>query len=62
MSETDNLLRARQQLADSLDYVERLRLELHKSDLSNDEVERALQPALSFHTELQANLAVLEEP
>jgi len=60
MPEPDAVLLARQQLATSLDYIEQLRNKLQEEGLSAEEVERALQPALSFHAQLQEELAQLE--
>lgn len=45
----DVVLRAKKQVADSLEYVERLKRELSEKNLSAEECERAPQPALSFH-------------
>lgn len=60
MPESDGALHARQQLAASLDYIEQLKRKLQEEGLSVEEVERALQPALSFHVQLQEEKAQLE--
>lgn len=60
MPESDGVLFARQQLATSLDYIEQLERTLQEEGLSAEEMERALQPALSFHAMLREELAQLE--
>jgi len=60
MPESDGVLFARQQLATSLDYIRQLKRKLQEEGLSAEEMERALQPALSFHAKLQEELAQLE--
>lgn len=60
MHESDGVLHARQQLAANVDYIERLERSLQDEGLSADEAQRALQPALAFHAQLQEELAQLE--
>lgn len=56
----DAVLAVRQQVMDSREYVDRLRQALQEQNLSVEEVERAMQPALSFHARLQEELMQLE--
>lgn len=56
----DAVLITRQQVTDGQEYVDRLRQALQEQNLSAEEMERALQPALSFHAMLQEELAQLE--
>lgn len=61
MTEHDDVvLQVRQQVASSQEYVDRLRQSLQEQNLSVEAVERAMQPALSFHAQLQEELAQLE--
>lgn len=61
MNERDGaVLQVRQQVAGSREYVDRLRQSLPEQGLSVEAVERAMQPALSFHAHLQEELAQLE--
>jgi len=61
MPERDGaILRTEQQVASSREYVDQLRQSLQEQDLSAEEVERALQPALSFHAQLEEELEQLE--
>lgn len=61
MPESDGaVLHAMRQVAGSLEYVERLKRSLQEENLTAEEVERALQPALSFHAQLQEDLERLE--
>ena len=54
------VLNARQQVAGSQEYIDRLNQSLQEQDLSVEGFERALQPALSFHVKLRQELAQLE--
>jgi len=61
MAESNGVVpRARQQVADSLEYVEQLKRFLLEEGLALVEVERAQQPALSFHTHLREELEQAE--
>lgn len=56
----DAVLVVRQQVLESQEYVDRLWQALQEQNLSGEEVERAMQPALSFHARLQEELMQLE--
>lgn len=60
MMQESDLCRIRQQVSESSEYVERLKLAFHEEGLSPVAAERALRPALSFHLQLQAELEQLE--
>lgn len=56
----DAVLVVRRQVVNSQEYIDWLRLALQEQNLSVEEVERALQPAFSFHAGLEEELALLE--
>lgn len=60
MLESGDVVLRTKQVADSLEYVERLKQAISEQNLSAEQAERALQPALLFHAQMQEELDQLE--
>lgn len=60
MLESGDVVLRTKQVADSLEYIERLKQAISEQNLSAEQAERALQPALSFHAQMQEELDQLE--
>lgn len=52
--------RAKERLGNDQAYLEQLKAALSQADLSGEEVERAMQPALSFHAQLVEEVETYE--
>lgn len=52
--------RAKERLGNDRDYLEQLRTALGQANLSEDEIIRAMQPALSFHAQLVEEVEAYE--
>lgn len=62
MIRTENEYRkALEQLKNDSVYLQRQREHLHSIGLKGDQLERAMQPALSFHAQLSEEVAIYEQ-